>query len=118
MCWRNFSIYFDISIQNNNGEIIYSTSQQGAGATYGGHYVPSYGPPNLKWFEKYGLMTYIDQLKYHEFASNPNKWLKHHQAVNFDIIHNRCRIDKLDFDLKYYQTVTKSYVRSYPETEK
>ena len=63
-------------------------------------------------------MTYIDQLKYHEFASNSSKWLKHHQAVNFDIIHNQCRVDKLGFDLKYYQTVTKSYVRSYPETEK
>lgn len=58
------------------------------GKTYGGPYVPAYVFPNLKWYERDRLMTYIDQLKYSSFAENPDRWLRNHKVVNFYIIVN------------------------------
>ena len=40
--------------------------------TFVNKYIPEYTPNNLKWYERDGLLTYIDQLKYEEFSSNPD----------------------------------------------
>ena len=45
-----------------------------SGQMYGGLYVPPYFPPNYKCYERDGLMTYIDELKYLFFAENSDKW--------------------------------------------
>ena len=58
--------------------------------TYGGRYIHKYVSPNLKWFERAGLMTYINQLKYQNFRENKEGWLRNHKVVNFYIIHNQC----------------------------
>lgn len=54
----------------------------------------------LKWYKRDNLMTYIDQLKYLEFASNKGKWLREHKVVNFNIIDNACRWDQINKSIK------------------
>lgn len=39
-------------------------------------YIPEVVPSNLKWFERDGLFTYIDQLKYERFISGPDKYFE------------------------------------------
>ena len=65
-------------------------------------YVPDYAPDSLKWFERDGLLTYTDQLKYSEFISNPDQYLKESEVANFDMIHARCRGDKHSMFDKHY----------------
>ena len=52
-------------------------------------------------------MTYIDRLKYEQYEQDPDKFIKMCKVVNFDIIYNRCRWDKLHKTIKGYQTVAK-----------
>ena len=73
-------------------------------------YIPEAVPSNLKWYERDGLLTYIDQLKYERFNSDPDKYLEKAQVINFDIIHNRCRGGYQTYSDKHYQTVVLSDV--------
>ena len=54
-------------------------------------YVPNYVPKNSMWYERDGLMTYVDRLKYEEFESNINEHFQKAEVINLDIINNRCR---------------------------
>ena len=47
-------------------------------------------PENLPWYERDGLMMYIDQMKYKEYSENKDQYLKNVEVVNFDMIHNPC----------------------------
>ena len=58
-------------------------------------YIPTYVAPDLKWYERYGLLTYIDRLKYERFERNRESYLENAKIANFDIIHHQCRGDKL-----------------------
>ena len=80
-------------------------------------YVPDYVSPDLKWYERDGFLTYIDQLKYSEFSKNPDGSVKNAKVVNFEIIHVQCRGDGRKFDDKYYQTVSESSVKNMPQKE-
>ena len=81
-------------------------------------FVPNYVPENLKWFERNGLLTYTDQLKYSEFSSDPDKDLKEAEIVNFDVINARCRGDKQSLTDKHYQTVVSDDVKNMPQNDK
>ena len=81
-------------------------------------FVPNYFPEDLKWFERDGLLTYVDQIKYSEFSSDPDKYLKQAEVVNFDMIHARCRGDKQYLTDKYYQTVVSDDVKNMPQKDK
>ena len=81
-------------------------------------YIPEYTPENLKWYERYGLLTYIDQLKYEQFSSHPEQYLKKAEIINFDNIHKRCRSDPQKFSDKYYQTVVSKDIEKIPQKEK
>ena len=35
-------------------------------------YVPVYVPQDLKWYERDGLLTYINQIKYERFSEDPD----------------------------------------------
>ena len=72
------------------------------------NYVPEVVPSNLKWFERDGLLTYIDQLKYERFISDPDKYLEKANVIKFEMIHNKCRGDPRTFSNKHYQTVVNS----------
>ena len=54
-------------------------------------YIPEYVPLDLKWYERDGLMTYINQLNYEQFSEDPGGYLKKAELVNFDVIHNQHR---------------------------
>ena len=81
-------------------------------------YIPPYVKPNLKWFERDGLITYIDRLKYEEFEENRDKYLKNIKITNMDIIHNECRGDPLEKDIKEYKTIQKKDVKQMPASDK
>ena len=55
--------------------------------TYGGWYIPTYVSPDLKWWERDGLLTYKDQQKYKEYKNGKGKWLRISKVINFDMIH-------------------------------
>lgn len=44
-------------------------------------------------------MTYIDGLKYEEYAQDSDKWHKGREVLNFVIIHYQCRRDSIYFTL-------------------
>ena len=54
-------------------------------------YVPEYVPQGLKWYERDGLMTYIDQLNDERFSEDPDVYLKKAEVANFDIILSQIR---------------------------
>ena len=54
-------------------------------------YVPEYVPQDLKWYERDGLMTYIDQLNDERFSEDPEGYLKKAEVANFDIILSQIR---------------------------
>ena len=64
-------------------------------------FVQNYVPENLKWSERSGLLTYINQLKYSEFSLDLDKEA---EVVNFDMIHAKCRGDKQSLTDKDYQS--------------
>lgn len=45
-------------------------------------YIPTYQVLNLPWYERDGLITYIDQLKHKRFIDNPD--IKNGEIANFD----------------------------------
>ena len=60
-------------------------------------YIPNYVPPDLKWYERDGFLTYIDQLKYSGFMPDPDDYLKKATVINFDMIHGQCRGGQQEF---------------------
>ena len=44
-------------------------------------------PEDLPWYERDGLLTYFDQLKYKEFICDPDAAVKNTEVINFDMIH-------------------------------
>ena len=54
-------------------------------------YVPEYVSQGLKWYERDGLMVYIDQLNYQRFSEDPDGYLKKSNVINFDIMNSQIR---------------------------
>ena len=81
-------------------------------------YIPEVVPSNLKWFERDGLFTYIDQLKYESFISGPDKYFEKAEVTNFEMIHNRCRANPRTVSDKNYQTVASFDVKRMPQKER
>ena len=79
-------------------------------------HIPGYTPNNLKWYERDDLLIYIDQLKYEEFSSDLDRYLKKAEIINFDFIDKRCRSDTQKFSDKYYQTVVSKDVEKMPQS--
>ena len=61
-----------------------------AGNIFANHYIPKYVPEDLPWYERDGLLTYIDQLKYKKYISDPDAAVQNTKAINFDMIHAQC----------------------------
>ena len=81
-------------------------------------FIPPYVKENLKWYERDGLLTYIDQLKWSEFKNDRDTYINETKMVNFDIIHNEHRGDKLIKTKKEYNTITKENLKQLPLSEK
>ena len=69
-------------------------------------YIPQFVKSNLKWYERDGLITYINRLEYEKFEEDRDQYLKNINIINFDIIHNRCRNEPLENSIKNYKTVS------------
>ena len=61
-----------------------------AGKIFANDYIPKYVPEGLPWYERDSLLTYIDQLKYKEFISDPDVTVKNIKVINFDMIYAQC----------------------------
>ena len=55
-------------------------------------------------------MTYIDQLKYKCFMSDPDKYREQAEVINFDMIHARHGRSLQQYSNRHYQTVHTSDV--------
>ena len=60
-------------------------------------YVPNYVPKALLWYERDGLRTYVDHLKFEEFKSNMDEHSQKAEVINFDIINHCCRGELTEF---------------------
>ena len=83
------------------------------------NYIPEYISDNLPWFERNGLMTYIDKLKYDNFVKDLDSHFRKMQIINFDIIHKQARgIEISDNELRKYKTIDNSRLGNYPSRKK
>lgn len=65
-------------------------------------------PEGLLWYERGGLPSYIDQLKYEDFISDLEKHLEKAKVINF---HVKCRRAPKQYSDHYYQTNRTSNVQ-------
>ena len=70
-------------------------------------FIPPYVKKDLKWFERDGLMTYIDRLNYERFEIDRDNYLENVNVVNFDIINHQLLGTPLEKDIITYKTVQK-----------
>ena len=57
------------------------------GKIFANNYIPEYTPGDLPWYERDGLMTNIDQLKYKGFIFATDATIKNAKIINFKMIH-------------------------------
>ena len=67
---------------------------------YVNKYIRTYQKLDLKWYERPGLLTYIDQIKFKKLIDNPNYWLNNLAVINFYSIHHQCRGDPPENSVK------------------
>ena len=72
----------------------------------------------IKWFERDGLITYIDRLNYERFENDRDNYLQNVNVVNFDIINHELLGTPLEKDIITYKTVHKSDLRQMPANDK
>ena len=72
----------------------------------------------LPWYERDGLMSYIDSLNCQEFLNDTDEHFKKAKVINFNMIHHKCRGDPLQKDLKTYQSVQKKDLAGYNQQQK
>ena len=82
------------------------------------NYVLEYFPKDLLLYESDGLMTWYDQVKCENFLRDTDKHFKEAKVINFDIIHQEARGEKVPEEvLKHYQTLHDHRVRQYSEPD-
>ena len=62
-------------------------------------------------------MTYVDQMNYKDFISDPDAHIKNTQIINFEIIHTQYHGQPCIYSDKYYQTITLKDVRKVSEKD-
>ena len=70
-------------------------------------FIPPYIKPNLKWFERDRLVTYIDRIAYERFEEDRDKYLANVNVVKFDIINHELKGTPLEKSITGYKTVYK-----------
>ena len=81
-------------------------------------YIPPYIKPDLKWFGRDGLMTYIDRLAYERFEEDRDNYLENVKVVNFDIINHELKGTPFEKNIKNYKTIYKSNLKQMPADDK
>ena len=70
-------------------------------------FIPVYIKPDLKWYERDGLMIYIDRLNYERFEEDRDKYLNNVNVINFDIINHQLKGIPLENSITNYKTIYK-----------
>ena len=81
-------------------------------------FIPPYVKKDFKWFERDGLMTYIDRLNYERFEEDRDNYLEKVNVVNFDIINHELKGTPLEKDIITYKTIYKSNLKQMPANDK
>ena len=81
-------------------------------------FIPPFVKKDLKWFERDGLMTYIDRLNYERFENDRDNYLENVNVVNFDIINHQLLGTPLEKDIITYKTVQKKDLKQMPASDK
>ena len=81
-------------------------------------YIPPYVKPDLKWFERDGLMTYIDRLAYERFEEDRDNYLENIKVIDFDIINHELKGTTLEKDILTYKTIYKNDLKQMPANDK
>ena len=77
------------------------------------NYIPEYVTENLSWYERDGIVTYINQAKCRDFLRDLDSHFKKTKIVNFDIIYRQARGEKVPEELlKQYQTVQNKILKN------
>lgn len=63
-------------------------------------------------------MTYIDQIKYKEFISDPDGAIKNTKIINFEMIHAQCRGTLCTHSDEFYHTIRKKDVAKMPQKDR
>ena len=81
-------------------------------------YVPGFVSNDVKWYERDGLLTWYDQMKYERFLQDVNNHFANIKIVNFEIINKWIKGEEVsEWTLRNYQTVRKAEVFGYPIAE-
>lgn len=81
-------------------------------------YVPGFVPNDVKWYERDGILTWYDQMKYERFLQDVNNHFANIKIVNFEIINKWIKGEEVsEWTLRNYQTVQKAEVFGYPIAE-
>ena len=81
-------------------------------------YVPGFVSYDVKWYERDGLLTWYDQMKYERFLQDVNNHFANIKIVNFEIINKWIKGEEVsEWTLRNYQTVQKAEVFGYPIAE-
>ena len=85
---------------------------------FGPKYVPKYQEDYFKLpGHECDLMRYFDHLDYKDMSDKPNFYFKNKEAINFDLIHHRCRGDPLKKSEKDYKAIISDDFKNYPKTD-
>ena len=83
------------------------------------NYIPEYVTEDVPWYERDGIITYIDQAKCRDLLRDLDSHFKKTKIVNFDIIHRQARGEKVPEELlKKYQTVQEKRTKQNPKEHK
>ena len=82
-------------------------------------YIPNYVQRYLKWYERDGRLTYIDELKYKEFCCGRDAYFDKVKVVHFDIIYSSCNPNyKMEKNLVGHQTIKSDDFCNYTNDDK
>ena len=73
----------------------------------------------LLWYERDGLLTYIDQLKCKRFMSDKDRYIEKGKEINFDMIYVDCdRALPQQYSNRHYQTVQSSEIKKMSQKDR
>ena len=62
--------------------------------------IPEYVPDNLPWYKTDSLITYIDKLKYDNFARSRDEYLANTEFVNFEMFYKKINETKVSHEIE------------------
>lgn len=78
-------------------------------------YISKFVWQNLSWYERDGLMTWLDQVKCDEVVADTDRHFNNTYIINFDKIHCLARGEKVPYEVfRNIQTIREIDIEKYP----